>query len=151
MKKLGIVLVLAAILIAAGIGIYTNKDRITNKITPYSALKLTISTNLSGNNTPTVNNLTFEQANVPFFYKRSDSIVDFPDVNAVIRLNSLQSEPISYWASSRRNDDEGIYTLTSVFRDGKEPKPGDMLIITLRLTNFRGNVEYKTTAFYDWQ
>ena len=145
MSKTLITIIIIAISVIA-FGLYINKD-IFN---PSPALKLSISTNLSTANTPRISNISFEQTTVPFFYKKGDTKVEFPDINAFIKSNEAQSEQISFWASQVRKNDEDDYTLTLVFRDGEEPKTDDLLLIRLSLTDIKGRVIYKTTAFYGW-
>jgi hypothetical protein len=114
------------------------------------ALILKVSTNSTGQGTPMVNNVTFEQSSIPFFYKRADTVPEFPEIDANARLNNLGSVPASFWASTHRPT-EGEYQLRLFFRDGYEPKQGDVLIIPIRLISHTGAVQYKTTAFYEWE
>ncbi len=113
-------------------------------------LVLTISTNLTQYDTPMVYNVTFEQSSVPFFYKRADSIPKFPEIDVNARINKLDSVPASYWASTYYKG-EGVYTLTLFFKDGNEPKEGDILILPIRITSPTGAIVYKTTAFWLWE
>ncbi len=114
------------------------------------ALILTVSTNLTEYGTPRVNNVTFEQSSVPFFYKTADSIPDFPEIDVDARINLLDSVPASYWASTHYTGDN-LYTLRVFFVPGSEPKKGDILILPIRIISHTGAVEYKTTAFYLWE
>jgi hypothetical protein len=99
-----------------------------------------------------INNVTFEQSSVPFFYKRVDSIPDFPEIDVNARINKLNSAPASYWASQRINfEEKGTYTLRIFFRDGNEPKQGDVLIMPIRVVSHTGAIAYKTTAFWVWE
>jgi len=113
------------------------------------ALILKVSTNLTDKGTPMVNNVTFEESAVAFFYKRTDTPANFPEIDANARLNNLNSIPASFWASVHRPS-EGVYTLRLFFKDGMEPKKGDVLIIPIRLVSHTGAIQYKTTAFYCW-
>lgn len=116
------------------------------------ALLLTISVNLTSKGMPMVNNVTFEQSSVPFFYKRVDSVPYFPEIDVNARINNLNSAPASYWASEHINfSDKGTYNLRVFFRDGKEPKQGDVLIMPIRIVSHTGNIAYKTTAFWVWE
>lgn len=116
------------------------------------ALVLRVSMNISEKGTPMINNVTFEQSSVPFFYKRVDSIPDFPEIDVNARINTLSSAPASYWASQHVDlDNEGVYTLRLFFRDGKEPKQGDLLIMPVRIASSTGAIAYKTTAFWLWE
>lgn len=146
-KGTGIILVLLIFIAGIAGALYLG-----NKMNSYPALKMTISTNLTEDDNTMVNNITIEQTTVPFYYRRVDSPNKFPDVYVYARANAIASAPISYWASSFRADDNpSNYTLMVLFRDGKEPVPGDKLLLRVGLTNFRGDVEYKTTAFYIWK
>jgi hypothetical protein len=116
------------------------------------ALVLQVSMNITSKGTPMVNNVTFEQSSVPFFYKRVDSIPNFPEIDVNARINKLNAAPASYWASEHVNfNDKGTYTLRLFFRDGNEPKQGDVLILPIRIISHTGAVAYKTTAFYLWE
>lgn len=115
------------------------------------ALKMTITTGLNENNTVTITNMTFEQTTVPFYYKRVDSPTQFPEISVYARTNDKKSDVISFWSAVKRTSDDGIYTLTMTFRDGKEPNPEEMLILAVKLTDFKGKQIYKTTAFYGWE
>ncbi|MCZ7358331.1 MAG: hypothetical protein O8C66_03045 [Candidatus Methanoperedens sp.] len=112
-------------------------------------LILWVSTNLTDKGTPMVNNVTFEESSVPVYYKRADALAEFPEIDANARTNKLDSVPVSFWASVHRPT-EGVYTLTLFFKDGMEPKKGDVLIIPIRLVSNTGAIQYKTTAFYCW-
>lgn len=114
------------------------------------ALILKVSTNLTAYGTPGINNVTFEQSGVPFFYKTADSIPDFPEIDVNARINMLDSIPASYWASTHYTGDD-TYTLRIFFRDGSQPNKGDILILPIRIISHTGAVEYKTTAFYLWE
>jgi len=64
------------------------------------ALIMKVSTNLSEKGAVQVNNITFEQSSVVFFYKRADSIPSFPEIEVNARINALDTAPASYWAST---------------------------------------------------
>ncbi len=116
------------------------------------ALLLKVSMNISSKGTPIINNVTFEQSSVPFFYKRVDSVPNFPEIDVNARINNLNSAPASYWASERINfNDNGTYTLRLFFMDKKEPKQGDVLIMPIRVVSHTGAIAYKTTAFWVWE
>ena len=97
-----------------------------------------------------INNVTFEQSSVPVFYKRADTIPAFPEIEVNARLNALDSAPASFWASTPYKD-EGLYEVKLYFRDGKEPKKGDILILPIRIIGSTAVIMYKTTAFYEWE
>lgn len=114
-------------------------------------LELKISTDLS-DGMPRITNITFEQSSVVFFYKATESIPKFPEIDVNARLNEFESGPSTYYASapfdfSKINE---TYNIKLFFRDGKVPKQGDILILPIRITGYTGAVLYKTTAFYDW-
>lgn len=115
------------------------------------ALVLKISTNLSEKGAIQINNVTFVQSSVPVFYKRTDTIPVFPEIEVNARLNALDSAPASFWASTPFNKDEGLYEVKVYFRDGKEPKKGDILILPIRIIGSTAVIMYKTTAFYEWE
>ena len=114
-------------------------------------LTLKVSTNSSQQfGGPMINNITFERSSVPFFYKTTDTPPDFPDVQALVRINRIDAAPGSYWASEQFKG-ESIYMLPIFFRPGKEPKKGDVLLITVSITSNWGDDLYRTTAFYVWE
>jgi hypothetical protein len=113
------------------------------------ALLLKVSINETEIGAPKINNVEIEPSSVVFFYKRTDSIVDFPEIDVNARANRLDSEPISYWASTKY-DRDGVYELKLMFRDGREPKKGDVLLMPIRVVGHRGVILFKTTAFYCW-
>lgn len=115
------------------------------------ALILKISTNLSEKGATQINNVTFEQSSVPVFYKRTDTIPAFPEIEVNARLNALDSAPASFWASTPFDKDVGRYEVKLYFRDGKEPKKGDILILPIRIIGSTAVVMHKTTAFYEWE
>ena len=139
-------IIILLILSASGYYIYQNA---VEEGLAKPALILRVSTNLTDKGTPMVNNVTFEESLIPFFYKRADSIPEFPEVDANVRINSMASAPASFWASAHRPE-EGVFELKIFFRDGQEPKLGDVLIIPIRLVSHTGTIQYKTTAFYCW-
>ena len=117
------------------------------------ALLLKVSTNLTEDGRHMINNVTFEKSGVVFFYKRTDTIPSFPDLEVNARLNKLNAAPASFWASTPFNfdQDEGNYELKIFFKDGNEPKKGDVLILPIRIVGHTGVPMYKTTAFYLWE
>lgn len=145
MSKTTLVIVLLAIIAT---GMYMNSIGFTDS---KPALKITITTGLDENETVKATNIEFEQTTVPFFYKRVDSVTQFPEISTIARRNNMMSEPISFWASTPRPDDIGVYTIMMTFRDGKEPKTNDSLILPLKFTDVTGYLVYKTTAFYGWE
>ena len=148
-KKNAIIYGIIMLLILSISGYYIYQHSIEIGLTK-PALILKVSTNLSDRGLPMINNVTFEESSVLFFYKRADSIPEFPEVDANARINALASAPASYWASAHRPS-EGIYSLRLLFRDKEEPKQGDILIIPIRLVSGTGAIQYKTTAFYCWK
>lgn len=130
------------------LAIYANNTGITDS---KPALKMIIITGVDDNNTVQVMNMSFKQTTVPFYFKRADSPAKFPEINVYARYNEMATEPVSYWASAFRPNDEGIYTLTMTFKDGKEPKVGDLLLLPIKITDSFGNQESRTTSFYIWK
>ena len=116
------------------------------------ALILKISTNLTEDGRHRINNVTFEKSSIVFFYKGADTIPSFPTVEANARLNRLDAAPASFWASTPFNfdEDEGNYELKIYFKEGNEPKKGDVLILPIRIVGHTGIPMYKTTSFYLW-
>ena len=135
-----LLMVVSAVLIGNNSGIFNGKP----------ALKMVVTTDLDRNGSVKVTNVTFEQINLPFFYKKSDVPAKFPEINVFGRIDNLSSAPSSFWAAAFRPDDVGVYTLIMTFKDRREPKVGDLLILPIKLTDFMGYQEYKTTAFYIW-
>ena len=82
-------------------------------------------------------------------YKGADTPPDFPEIEVNARINKLDSTPATFWASVPYNG-ENTYALTLLFKDGSEPKKGDLLIMPIRIINNNGAIDYKTTAFYMW-
>lgn len=147
-KRIARIIALVIVIVGAcAVVVYSQCD----KLQPSPALKLTITTNLNNtNDLPEVVNVTFEQATVPFFYRKADTPPKFPDVSVETKLGTLMSAPAGYRVGIFRPV-EGTYELTIVFREGMEPKPNDLLIMAVRLTDFRGAVIKKTTVFYEWK
>ena len=147
-KKLKYIIILLLILTVSGYYLYQHGVELG---VAKPALILKVSTNLSEKGAIQVNNVTFEQSRVVFFYKRADSIPSFPEIEVNARLNMLDTAPASYWASTPYTDEEGLYELKIYFRDGKEPKQGDILILPIRIIGSTAVIMYKTTAFYQWE
>ena len=148
MDKKNIIYIIAVLLIFSVSGYYLYQHGVEFGLAK-PALILKVSTNLSEKGAIQVNNITFEQSSVVFFYKRTDSIPSFPEIEVNARRNALDSAPASFWASTPYKD-EGIYELRLLFRDCKEPKQGDILILPLRIIGSTGVIMYKTTSFYMW-
>lgn len=149
MDKKNIKYIIAVLLIFSVSGYYLYQHGVEFGLAK-PALVMKVSTNLSEKGAVQVNNITFEQSSVAFFYKRADSIPSFPEIEVNARRNALDSAPASYWASTPYKD-EGIYELRLLFRDDNEPKPGDVLILPLRIIGSTGVPMYKTTSFYMWE
>ncbi len=145
MSKITIVILLLSLIT---VGIWANS---IGTFDSSPALKLVVTTGFDNNNTLKITNITFEQTTVPFFYKKVDSPTQFPEISVFVKSNKEQAESISYWSAIKRTNDEGSYTLTLTFRDGKAPKVNDTLILPVKLTDFKGRQIYRTTAFYGWQ
>jgi len=143
---------IAVIVIALIIGaVFVSIDKIESMLNiGRPALKLTISTSVNeSDGSPVITNMTFEQTQV--IYKGTDVKVEFPDISVMARNESLDSAPVTYWASEPWVEGKEKYTLTLTFRDSFTPKTGDFLILTIRFTGIRGYILGKNTAFYEWQ
>ena len=149
MDKKNIIYTIVVLLIISVSGYYLYQHGVDFGLAK-PALLLKISTNLSEEGEPRINNITFEQSSVVFFYKRADSIPIFPEIEVHARRNAINAPPASFWASVPYKD-EGVYELKIFFRDGNEPEPGDVLIMPVRIIDFRGVPLYKTTSFYEWE
>jgi hypothetical protein len=102
---------------------------------------------------PSITNVTFEQSSVVFFYKATETSPRFPEIDANARINDFASGPSTYYAAAPFDFSKksANYTVQLFFRDGKEPKQGDILFIPIRISGYTGTVLYKITAFYDWE
>ncbi|MFZ3168022.1 MAG: hypothetical protein WA130_10450 [Candidatus Methanoperedens sp.] len=149
MNKKNIKYVIIALLVFAGAGYYLYQHA-TDIGLAKPTLVLKISTNLSEKGSIQVSNVTFVQSNIPVFYKRADTIPAFPEIEVNARLNALDSAPASFWASTPYKD-EGVYEVKLYFRDGKEPKKGDILILPIRIIGSTAVIMHKSTAFYEWE
>ena len=149
MDKKNITYVIIALLVFSVAGYYIYQHAMDMGLAK-PALVLKISTNLSEKGALQINNVTFVQSSVPVFYKRADTIPSFPEIEVNARLNALDSAPASFWASTPYKE-EGIYEVKIYFRDGKEPKKGDILILPIRIIGSTAVVMHKTTAFYEWE
>lgn len=143
-----IAIIVVALIIGAA---YVSFDKIESALNiGKPALKLTISTGVNeSDGSPIITNMIFEQTQV--IYKGADSLVQFPDISVIARDDSLLSDPVSYWASEPRVGGKEKHTLILTFRDSFKPKTGDILILTVRFTDNRGDIIGKNTAFYDWK
>ena len=149
-KRIGLeIAILLAILATVGYAGYVTYSNIDWN----PALIVTIATgvNESRNDAPIITNVTFEQTKV--IYKGADSPVTFPDISIMIRNEALTSFPVSYWASASWNqgETEGKYVLTVLFKEKYTPKPGDLLVLTIKQTGMGGYILNKQTAFYEWK
>jgi hypothetical protein len=149
MDKKNIIYIIVVLLIFSVSGYYLYQHGVDYGLAK-PALILKVSTNLSEKGAVQVNNITFEQSSVLFFYKRADSIPAFPEIEVNARRNALDSAPASFWASTPYKD-VGVYEVRLLFRDGNEPKSGDILILPLRIIGSTGVIMYKTTSFYQWE
>lgn len=149
MDKKNIKYVVIALLVFSAAGYYLYQNAIDMGLAK-PVLVLKISTNLSEKGATQISNVTFEQSSVPAFYKRADTIPAFPEIEVNARLNALDSAPASFWASTPYKD-EGLYEVKLYFRDEKEPKKGDILILPIRIIGSTAVVMHKSTAFYEWE
>jgi hypothetical protein len=150
MDKKNVIYIIVVLLIFSVSGYYLYQHGVDIGLAK-PALVLKVSTNLSEKGNIQVNNITFEQSSVVFFYKAADSIPAFPEIEVNARRNALDTAPASFWASTPFKDEEGLYELKIYFKDGNEPKPGDILILPLRIIGSTGVIMYKTTSFYQWE
>lgn len=144
------------IIVIALIGLsYLNVGRIENALNlTKPALKITLTTGINeslSDDLIQVTNMTFEQTTVPIFYRSSDSPAEYPDIDIEAKANTVTAPPVSYWVSFKRLDNKGKYDFVLTFRDPYVPQKGDMLFLTVRMNDFRGVLEYKSTAFYSWR
>lgn len=144
--------VIVILLIAIGLS-YLYIDKIENGLIPSKpALKLTISTDYNDTaDLLLITNMTFEQTAVPVFYRSVDSPAIFPNIETEGRINSVTSAPVTYWVSAKRVNINETHEFILTFREPYVPKVGDILLLVVRMNDFRGKLEYKTTAFYDWK
>lgn len=138
-----------AILIAvgyAGYNAYSNFDW-----TPALTVTVTTGINESDGDAPIITNVTIEQSRV--MYKGSDSVTTFPEINMMVRNQSLLAIPVAYWTSVpwKQDETEGSYKLTAVFKETYTPTPGEVLILTIKQVGLKGKVYNKQTAFYEWK
>ena len=147
-----IVAIVVILFIAIGLS-YLYMDKIENALIPSKpALRLTISTDYNDTGDfIVITNMTFEQTTVPVFYRGIDSPVVFPDIDVEGRNETVTAAPVTYWASAKRVNINQTYVFILTFRESYVPKTGDMLILAVRMNDFRGKLEYKTTAFYGWK
>lgn len=140
-----IVLLLLAIAGVCGYFVYSN-------IKWNPALIVHISTGINeSNGNPTVTNITFEQSRV--MYKGKETVPQYPEVNVMVRNETINAAPVGFWAAAPWNPEEtsGNYTITVVFREFYTPKTNDTLIVTIRHVAIRGYIMNKQTAFYEWR
>jgi hypothetical protein len=116
------------------------------------ALKVTIKTdNLEATNDLKITAMSFEQTQVPIFYRSVDTPPEFPNIDIEGRISTIKSSPSTYWSSAKRTKENETYEFTLTFRDNYKPKIDDLLILTVHMNDFMGNDKYKTTAFYGWK
>lgn len=152
MRKTTTIAIIVILIIAIGLS-YLYMDKIENVLIPSKpALKLTISTDYNDTGDfLVVTNMTFKQTTVPVFYRSIDSPAVFPDIDVEGRNETVTAAPVTYWASAKRVKTNETYAFTLTFRESYVPKPDDLLILAVRMNDFRGKLEYKTTAFYSWK
>lgn len=151
MRKKTAIAIIVILLIAIGLS-YLYLDKIENALIPSKpALKVTISTGNSVTLGLQVTNMTFKQTTVPVFYRSVDSPVQFPDIDVEAKNDSIKNVPITYWASAERVKTNETYDFMLTFREPYVPTQGELLILSVRMNDFTGKLEYKTTAFYEWK
>jgi len=154
MKKM--TLAITFIIVIALIGtLYLYADRIENELhLTKPALKVTVTTWINKSldeDLIQVKNMTFEQTTVPIYYQSVDSPVEFPDINIEGKVGSITAVPVTYYQSQKREATEGNYTFILTFREPFEPKQGEVLLLPVRMNDFRGVLVYKQTNFYAWK
>ena len=151
-NKIAIMVIIVIALIGL---IYLNVGRIENALNlTKPALKITLTTGINeslGEDLIQVTNMTFEQTTVPIFYRSADSPAEYPDIDIEARANTVTAPPASYWVSFKRVNQKDKYNFVMTFREPYVPQAGDMLFLTVRMNDFRGVLEYKSTAFYSWR
>lgn len=132
---------------------YLYIDKVEGALIPSKpALKLKITTDYNDSEgLLMITNMTFEQTTVPAYYRSVDSPVEFPNINVEGRNESVTSSPITYWSSEKRVNIQSVYDFTLTFREPFSPNTGNLIILTVRMNDLRGKLEYKTTAFYVWK
>lgn len=116
------------------------------------ALRLTISTDTNATDDRLeITNITFEQISVPIYYVSVDTPAEYPDIDVEARINSVTSAPISYWISAKRDKPSETHVLVLTFRKNFKPNQGQILLLSIRMNDFRGKLAYKQTAFYGWK
>lgn len=154
MEKKRLAIIVIAVIALIGL-IYLNVGRAEDalKLTK-PALKITLTTGINeslGEDLIQVTNMTFEQTTVPIFYRSSDSPAEYPDIDIEAKANTVTAPPVSYWISFKRMNQKDKYDFVLTFREPYVPQKGDMLFLTVRMNDFRGVLEYKSTAFYSWR
>lgn len=153
MRKITLAITVIIVISLRGTYLYANsieKERHLFK----QALKVTITTGgqrISGRISHPDNEYNFEQTTVSIYYRSVDSPVKFPDIKIEGKYNSVTAELITYYQSQKKEEMEGVYTFLLTFREPYEPKPDEVLILLVRMNDFRGFLEYKQTAFYGWK
>ncbi len=148
-ENIAVVLVVLGFLLAiAGVAGYYMYSNI--KWNPALIVKISTGINETSG-APIITNMTFEQSQV--IYKGADAVVEFPEITVMVRNNSINAAPVSYWASVPWDSKEtsGNYTLTVVFRETYTPSSNDTLILTVQQVGLKGRILNKQTAFYGWE
>jgi len=150
MKRTSVFIAVIFIVVIIG-AVYVSIDKIESTLNiGRPALKLTLSTGINeSDGSPIVTNITFEQTQV--IYKGADAKVEFPEISVMVRNQSIDSAPVTYWAAQPWVEGNEKYTLTLTFRESFTPKTDDLLILTIRFTDFEGHIIGKNTAFYEWK
>jgi hypothetical protein len=157
MRKTTIAITVIIVIALIGAILYLNGDRINGELhLTKPALKVTVTTGYNTNpnldkDLIQITNMTIEQTTVPIYYRSVDSPAEFPSINIEGKNGSINNPPVTYWQSQKKEKIEGNYTFILTFREPYVPKTGDFLILTVRMNDFRGVLEYKQTAFYGWK
>lgn len=153
MKKTQLVIAIIVTALVIGTVSYQYSGKILSGLNMTKpAMKLTISTGINSTTEDLeITNITFEQTNVSRMYRSVDSPVEFPNIEVEGKVNTVSSAPITYWTSYKRINPTDKYEMILTFREPYKPSTDDVLLLIIKMNDFRGKLEYKTTAFYAWK
>jgi hypothetical protein len=151
MKKQIIAVMLIVVISLTGL-YYVYQDKINNTLhVTKPALKIRVTTDYNDSlGVMEITTMKFEQTTVPIYYRSADDKVEFPNIEVEARTNELTVSPSSYWVSSKRISNNATYDFVMTFRE-PYPSTDALLVLTIKMNDFRGYLEYKTTAFYQWK
>jgi hypothetical protein len=149
MKKMTIVITVLIVIALIGT-LYIDRLGLATYMTK-PALKISVTTAQNETLGLQVTNMTFEQTTLPIYYQSVDSPVRFPDIDIQGQNGTIASEPVTYWQSFVRTSTDASYNFTLTFMPPYVPQKDDLLILSVRMNDWRGTQQYKTTAFYVWK